>query len=670
MLKPDEIIKQNLVRLAEINKPYCPITGEGSTSIERIKVEISDCPIPVLYLPTEFTETGFVQKLLEVGFKGYIQTVLKQGVTDKLLNDLWTEFCKERIKYDFEFSAYICISITEKGTGRDIPFKLNRAQRYYLRKLEELRLAGTPIDIILLKARQWGGSTLTQLYMFWIQLIHRVNWNSVICGHVETAARNVSGMLQKAVNNMPVWATGIRIKTSPYQGSQKTRSINITGSRYSIGSAEKPEGLRSEDISMAHLTEVGLWKATKGKKPEDLVQAIFGSILSGPYTVKVLESTAKGVGNYFHRTWVSAVKGENNFTPVFIPWFLIDIYSTPIYHQDYYSFVLSMNEYEHWLFELGATLEAINWYRSKKKEMNDPWRMCSEYPSTAAEAFQSTGRRVFPIKYVEQLRHTCISPCFYGEFVGDAEKGKPALTNVHFSNLGPTPDKENILWVWALPDLSVRYRDRYIVSVDVGGVSSGADYSVISVADRLPMLEDGGVPEIVAEWHGHIEHDLLIWKAAQIAMAYGNALLVIESNTLETEGTEGDNFEYVLDEIVEYYDNLYSRTTPEQIKQGMPSKYGFHTNTKTKPMVINFLRASARDGQYIERCEPVTYEMDTFELKEDGKQTGAVEGCHDDRVMARAILIYVCWQWELPYIIKERTDKEKKRTRIVSEASM
>ena len=78
-------------------------------------------------------------------------------------------------------------------------------------------------------------------------------------------------------------------------------------------------------------------------------------------------------------------------------------------------------------------------------------------------------------------------------------------------------------------------------------MSSNADYSVIKVADRLPMLEVGGVPEIVCEWHGHIEHDLLIWKAAQIAKAYCNALLVIESNTLETEGTEGDNFEYVLD---------------------------------------------------------------------------------------------------------------------------
>nr|DAT08618.1 MAG TPA: Terminase large subunit [Caudoviricetes sp.] len=665
----NEIIQKNRERLAIIRSPYNPITGEGSTSIPRKKVYIKDCPIEEMYLPEQFAETGFVQKLIEIGFNGYIKFILKQGISDKIRNELWTSFCQERIDYDFEYWAYSCIQISAKGKGKDIAFLLNRAQRYYLKELEKLRIAGAPIDIILCKARQWGGSTLTQLYMLWIQLIHRSNWNSAICGHIESAARNVSGMLQKAVDNMPAWATGgIRLKTNPYQGSQKTRSINTTNSRYSIGSAEKPESLRSEDISMAHLTEVGLWKETKGKKPEDLVQSIFGSILSGPYTIKVLESTAKGVGNYFHRTWLDAVEGRNNFTPVFIPWFMIDIYSKRIDPKTYNAFIATMTEYEYWLFEIGATLEAIAWYRDKSLEFKDKWRMCSEYPSTAAEAFQSTGRRIFPQKYVEQVRTATLPPCFYGEFVANDIKGKNALTNIRFEHIEPTKDLNNILWVWALPDYTEKYYDRYVVSVDIGGTSEAADFSCIKVADRLPMLEEGGLPEIVAEWHGHIEHDLLIWKAVQIAAAYGNAVLVIESNTLETEGTEGDNFDYVLDEVVEYYDNLYSRTSPEQIKQGLPVKYGFHTNPKTKPTIINFLKSAMRDFLYIERSKPTTFEMDTYELKENGKEMGAAEGCHDDYLMATAILVYVCYKWQLPRIRREF--KRTQKTRIVSEASI
>ena len=667
-MKPEDIIKINIQRLAEIKKPYNQITGEGSL-LDRVKVNIPDSPFPELYLTREFCETGFVKMLIKLGFKGYIINILKQGVTSDVYNELWASFCRERITYDFEYYAIVSVTITEKGTGKDIKFKLNRPQRYYLSELEKLRIAGAPIDIILLKARQWGGSTLTQLYMMWIQIFHRKNWNSVICGHVESASRNVTGMLQKAADHMPNWIFGTKISTSPYQGSQKTRTINVSGSRFSVGSAEKPESLRSEDISEAHLTEVGLWKTTKGKKPEDLVQSIFGSILSGPLTIKVLESTAKGIGNYFHTTWLDAINHKNNFTPVFIPWYMIDIYSKPMNHQAYYKFILSMNDREKWMFEEGATLEAINWYRDKLKEMKDQWRMCSEYPTTAAEAFQSTGRRVFPIRYVEAIRKTCITPSFYGEFEGQAEKGELAFKDLKFVQKELPADKENILFVWQLPDKSVEYIDRYVVSVDVGGTGIKSDWSDICVFDRLPMLEDGGVPEKVAEWHGHIEHDLLIWKAAQIAESYGHALLVIESNTLETEGTEGDNFEYVLDEIVEYYDNLYSRTTPEQIKQGVPTKYGFHTNTKTKPSVINFLKAAMRDFQYIERCIETTYEYDTFELKEDGKQTGAVDGCHDDRVMGTGIGVYVCYKWDMPRL-KVVSSHISKKTKIVSEASM
>ncbi len=665
----DEYIRVNRERLAQIRALYNPYTGEGSFSVPRRKVYIKDCPIETLYLPNTFIDTGFVQMLIRMGFNGYIQNIVGIGVSEKARKDLWALFCSERINHDFEFYAIAVITIADKISGLDIPFLLNRPQRKLLKEFEQLRIAGKPIDIIICKARQWGGSTMTQLYMLWIQSIHKINWNSVICGHVEAASRNVSGMLQKAVDNIPDWIPGKKMKTSPYQGSSKTRSINTTNSRYSIGSAEKPEGLRSENIAMAHLTEVGLWKATKGKRPEDLVQSIFGSIYSGPYTMKILESTAKGVGNYFHRTWLDAVDGRNNFTPVFVAWFEIEIYSAHIDTSTYKEFVASLNEYEQWLFELGATLEAIKWYRQKSMEIKDKWRMCSEYPSTASEAFQSTGRRIFPQRYVEQIRKTTMEACFYGDFEGKAQKGKDAFVDIRFTKMQPTTNKDNLCQIWAMPDKTLAYRDRYVVSVDVGGVSSNADYSVIKVADRLPMLEVGGVPEIVCEWHGHIEHDLLIWKAAQIAKAYCNALLVIESNTLETEGTEGDNFEYVLDEIVEDYNNLYSRTSPEQIKQGMPVKYGFHTNTKTKPAIINHLKAAMRDFLYIERSQATTFEMDTYELKDNGKEMGASEGCHDDLLMCTAILIYVCYKWAMPRLIVKSNNSSKK-TRIVSEASI
>lgn len=663
----NDIIKENRERLKTINAPYNPITGEGSTSVERIKVEIKDCPIPVMFLPKTFVETPFIQSLIKLGFNGFITNELKQGVTEQVRNIIWEIFIKERIKHDFEFWAILFIIISAKGKGSDIKFKLNRAQRRFLMSLESLRIANKPIDIILCKARQWGGSTLTQLYMLWIQLVHRKNWNSVICGDVEGQSRIVSGMISKALKEYPTYLTdGVKVTTLPFEGSAKTRIINTTQCIYSLGSAQKPDSLRSQDISMAHFTEVGLWKKTKGKKPEDIVQSIFGSILVGPYSLRVLESTAKGVGNYFHRQWVAAINGKSNFTPVFIPWFMIDNYSTKI--SDYYEFIDTMEEYDWELWELGATLEAINWYKRASKDM-EPWRMCSEFPSTAVEAFQSSGRRAFRMNYVRQTEKTCIDPWFYGEVEGNADSGKGALEGLKFKPLAHTEDKnENCLWVWIMPDIEEKYRDRYVVIVDVGGVSEQADFSDILVYDRYPMLEIGGLPEIVAEWHGHIEHDRLAWKAAQISEAYGHALLVIESNTLETEGTEGDNFEYILNEIAEFYDNLYCRTSEQQIRQGVPARWGFHTNTSTKPMVVKHQVKSMRDGLYIERCKPAINEFDVYEIKEDGKSFGAVDGMHDDRVITRCIGGWICYNIPLPVKL-DLSNSYSKKNRIVSEAS-
>jgi len=87
---------------------------------------------------------------------------------------------------------------------------------------------------------------------------------------------------------------------------------------------------------------------------------------------------------------------------------------------------------------------------------------------------------------------------------------------------------------------------------------------------------------------------MLAWKATQIAEWYGHALLAIESNTLtsESEDTEGDHFLTIMDTICDFYDNLFARTDPDKVKQGIPIKYGFHTNKQTKSMIIDRLLAA------------------------------------------------------------------------------
>ena len=162
---------------------------------------------------------------------------------------------------------------------------------------------------------------------------------------------------------------------------------------------------------------------------------------------------------------------------------------------------------------------------------------------------------------------------------------------------------------------------------------------------------------MAAEWCGHAPHYQIAWKAAQIATKYDNALLVIESNTLETEETEGGTGEFILDELVNFYDNIWCRTTTEKIMQGFDPKYGFHTNKSTKKIVCSHQQKVLAKDLYIETCKEACDEHDYIELSGNGA-IGACEGQHDDRHITRAIGVWICYeQLEPPRLV----DKIKKK---------
>jgi hypothetical protein len=187
-------------------------------------------------------------------------------------------------------------------------------------------------------------------------------------------------------------------------------------------------------------------------------------------------------------------------------------------------------------------------------------------------------------------------------------------------------------------------------------------------------MMDGERPSVVAQWYGHIDMDRLAWKAAQVAAFYDNSLLVIESNTLETHDPErqvdGDQSHYILNQIKNVYDNLYARRqSEEEIREGAPRKYGFHTNTATKPLIISTLVKVVRDHLYTERDERCLDEFLTYERKQNGAY-GAIVGRHDDLLMTRAIGLHICFREMEPPKIVTRRDIVPKRRKAISEASI
>jgi hypothetical protein len=681
-----EMLAENERRLVALHADFDPITGENAPG-ERRHLCIQDFPIPVQNVPVQMFDDPIVKAIHKFGS---IQNFLEKSdffrgcMGMPSVDDLRKEIFRIRFKEDFAFWAYYEIRIEDKKTGRMVPFKLNGPQIIVLNVCEALRRSGLPINIIICKARQWGGSTFAIFYQMWIGLFCAEKHSFAVCAQTKSVAGNITKMLMRAMETYDAWSLGlpdkehltiIRDMNSGEYCIKDTKGNQVSRSTIRIGSVEKPDSLRGYSGEGAHFSETGVWKDTPEKRPADLVRSIAGGILLQANSMQVIESTPKGANNFFHREYMRAKNGKSAFKAIFISWMQIPHDTMPVSDPEAFAEWLYSHKDEdvtnedwldtgryYWgLWEQGATLEGINWYRHQRKTVDDHADMASEAPSNDIEAFKFSGTTVFSEQDIVQLRTGCRDPRYKGDLYGDGAKGAEALKNIRFVD-----NQYGQLKVWAKPDKSTNIRHRYIVAVDVGGRSKKADWSVIRVFDRAPMMF-GGKPILVAEQRYHTDHDLLAFDAARIAKWYNNALLVIESNTLETKDqerdTDGNMTEFILDILADVYDNLYARkASAEQIKAGIPKRWGFHTNTATKPMIIAHLVSCVRDQLWVEQDEYCCTELSLYQKNEKG-QFGAPpgEGMHDDVLMCTAIALWVCFcDMEMPVIVEKKQSVKRK----------
>ena len=671
------VSEENARRNAILDQYYDPLTGEGSP-MERKEFFIEGLE-KKLFLPVSMMNLSWIQNLHRCGsMKAYINKhrfdLEETTLTLEPLLAVEELFMNTRLDHDFEYWAAVCAKIKPKKGGDFISFVLNYPQRELLKELESLRLADSAIFFILLKSRQFGGSTLIQLYMLWIQVRHRINWNSLIAAHINQAAANIRSMVTNVCARYPKDVDDITLKS--FEGTQNIKIIPERSNKITIGSMETPDSIRSDDVKMAHISEAGLMKKTLGKAPEDLIQSILGSIpIDEPYVMFAIESTAKGVGNYFHRTWQQAVKNENGMKAIFIPWLKDPKNRIPLAEdEDPDKIFKSFNDYEKFLWKSGATLEGIKFYKRQLAVFNnDKWRMFSEFPTNAGVAFQSTGNRFFPAPCVLALRRDNVEPIFKGELVGDAMTGERSLSNLIYEE-----NERGNLWIWKFPETESNYHDRYVVAMDIGGNTEKADFSVIRVFDRLPMLE-GKDPEAILTWRGHIDADMLAWKGVQIASVCDNAIFVPEDNSMDKEKEAGgEHFHTILDQIKDYYPNIYIRNDEEKVGNDFIPKYGWQTNKKSKGLALDTLKRAARERMnkeeniqndycYIEYDERVCSEMDCYEIKANGS-VGAADGEKDDLCMTTAIGLHVALS-KLPLPSLKITEMQRRRKVMKSEST-
>lgn len=281
-----------------------------------------------------------------------------------------------------------------------------------------------------------------------------------------------------------------------------------------------------------------------------------------------------------------------------------------IFHRLWVGSQNGTNDFKGIFFPWSAGDRDEDWYEVKKAQLPD-WQLAQEYPSNPEEAFVRSGRPVFDLDILRAL-----------ELV-DPVRGRLDVSGGAYRFItdgGP-------LAVWHEPEVD----GVYVIGADVAEGLGHGDYSVAYVLDA-----DSG--DVCAVWHGHIDPDLF---GDQIIYDLGNwynhALVGVESNnhgltTLKALQKAG-------------YRRIYRQRRLAQRAPQATEILGWRTTAVSKPLAIDELAKSLRDGAIGLGCEHTVAELRTFVREENGKMHGSP---HDDRVMALAITVQMLKHVWLP----------------------
>lgn len=369
---------------------------------------------------------------------------------------------RQRLKDDFEHYAERCLKIRTKG-GKVEPLVLNRAQLFLHERLEEQREKTGKVRALVLKGRQQGCSTYVG-GRFYHRSTHSKGYRVFILTHEQEATDNLFDMANRYHEHCPA-------AVRPHTGRANAKELDFDrlDSGYKVGTAGTKAVGRSQTVQLFHGSEVAFWP-----NAETHAAGVLQAVPDLPGTEVILESTANGVGNFFHQRWQEAEAGASEYQAVFIPWFWQDEYRKPIPTD----FTLTSEEQEYQEAH-GLDFEQMAWRRFKTGELGDDLLFKQEYPATAAEAFQLTGHDSYiPASLVLKARKTereafgplvlGVDPARYGDdrFSIAWRQGRK-VAKIESRNKIDTVTGAN--WVKSVIDAEKPAR----VFIDVGGVGAG-----------------------------------------------------------------------------------------------------------------------------------------------------------------------------------------------------
>lgn len=385
-----------------------------------------------------------------------------------------------KLRDDFIHYASKCLKIRSKS-GEIRPFVLNQAQKYIHDTVEKQRREKGYVRVIIVKGRQIGCSTYTEGRFYW-RVTHSFGLRAFILTHDSDATNNLFEMAVRYHEHCP---TIVR----PILQASNAKELIFSGldSGYRIGTAGNKGVGRSSTIQLFHGSEVSMWP-----NAHEHASGILQAIPKADGTEVFLESTARGIGNYFHQQWQLAEAGISDFIPIFIPWYWQPEYTIPTKDD------LLLDDTEEMLVKnFCLSLPQIVWRRYKIIELSangidGTKAFMQEYPCTATEAFQTTGEDsyIVPDIVVRARKTQCerhggmilgVDPARFGDDRSSIIRrcGRVAYSLESYA-------KKDTMEITGIVHKIIMTENPIRVCIDIGGLGAG-------VYDRLKELGHGDV---------------------------------------------------------------------------------------------------------------------------------------------------------------------------------
>lgn len=227
---------------------------------------------------------------------------------------------------------------------------------------------------------------------FYHQVTHRFGCQAFILTHALDATQNLYKMAKRYYEHTPA-----PVKPQVSTSNTKELVFGVLDSGYKLGTAENKSVGRSATIQLLHGSEIAFWN-----NAAEHAKGIMQAVPNENNTEIILESTANGIGNFFHQQWQAAEAGISDFIAIFVPWFWQDEYS----RETDESFSLTTEEEE--LKQIyNLTNQQLNWRRYKIAELSvngidGSKAFKQEYPCIVGNQRVGTDFGIIPIKDVLQ----------------------------------------------------------------------------------------------------------------------------------------------------------------------------------------------------------------------------------------------------------------------------